>query len=38
MLSETEAAEFQNYRHVGRLLELMKAKAKVSLSKSQGAS
>ena len=30
-LSREEMAELDNYRHVGRLLELMKAKARLSL-------
>jgi hypothetical protein len=37
-LSEEETAELHNYGQVGRILELMKAKAKVSLSKSTLAS
>jgi uncharacterized protein YnzC (UPF0291/DUF896 family) len=37
-LSEEEAAELRNYGQVGRILELMKAKAKVSLSKTTIAS
>jgi hypothetical protein len=30
-LSETEGAELENYRHVGRLLEVLKSKARLSL-------
>jgi hypothetical protein len=30
-LSEAEAAELENYRHVGRLLEVLKSKARLSL-------
>ena len=30
-LSESEEAELESYRHVGRLLELMKSKARISL-------
>ncbi|MCI0541252.1 MAG: hypothetical protein L0Z50_39125 [Verrucomicrobiales bacterium] len=37
-LSDQEAAELRNYGQVGRILELMKAKAKVSLSKTTLAS
>jgi hypothetical protein len=37
-LSAEEASELESYRHVGRILELMKAKAKVSLRKSEAAS
>jgi hypothetical protein len=37
-LSDEEAAELRNYGQVGRILELMKAKAKVSLSKTTLAS
>ncbi|MHC1763401.1 MAG: hypothetical protein AB9869_03705 [Verrucomicrobiia bacterium] len=37
-LTPDEAAELDNYRHVGRILELMKAKAKISLRKSAIAS
>ncbi len=33
-LSAEETVELQNYGHVGRLLELMKAKARVSLRRS----
>ena len=32
-LSADESSELESYRHVGRMLELMKAKAKVSLKK-----
>ena len=37
-LSTEEASELESYRHVGRILELMKAKARVSLRKSEVAS
>ena len=37
-LSDQEAAELRNYGQVGRILELMKAKAKVSLCKTTLAS
>ena len=37
-LTEKEEAELENFRHVGRILELMKAKARVSLKKSKLAS
>jgi hypothetical protein len=30
-LSEEEAAELENYRHIGRLLEVLKSKARLSL-------
>jgi hypothetical protein len=30
-LSDEEAAELENYRHVGRLLEVLKSKARLSL-------
>ena len=33
-LTEAERVELDSYRHVGRLLELMKAKARVSLRES----
>jgi hypothetical protein len=36
-LSETEAGELENYRHVGRLLEVLKSKARLSLRKSRRA-
>src|SRR5215470_7347029 len=37
-LSEQEAAELRNYSQIGRILELLKPKAKVSLSKTTPAS
>jgi hypothetical protein len=37
-LTPDEAAELDDYRHVGRILELMKAKAKISLRKAAIAS
>jgi len=37
-LTSEEASELDNYRHVGRILELMKAKAKISLKKAAIAS
>ena len=33
-LSPIEEADLENYRHVGRLLELMKSKARLSLKRS----
>jgi hypothetical protein len=33
ILSASEAAELENYRHVGRLLELLKSKARQSLKR-----
>lgn len=32
-LSDDDAAELENYRHVGRLLEILKSKARLSLQK-----
>jgi hypothetical protein len=37
-LSTEEARELDDYRHVGRILELMKANAKISLKKTAAAS
>jgi hypothetical protein len=37
-LTTEETAELDSYRHVGRILELMKAKAKISLKKAAVAS
>lgn len=37
-LSPQELSELDNYRHVGRILEMMKAKAKVSLKRGEIAS
>lgn len=37
-LSPEELSELNNYRHVGRILEMMKAKARVSLKKGNLAS
>ena len=37
-LSPEELSELESYRHVGRILEMMKAKARVSLTKADLAS
>src|SRR5262245_27713951 len=37
-LTPEETAELENYKHAGRILELMKAKARVSLKKAELAS
>jgi hypothetical protein len=37
-LSPEDLSELDNYRHVGRILEMMKAKARVSLKKRERAS
>ena len=37
-LSEADEQELENYRHAGRILELMKAKARISLKKTKAAS